>query len=124
MFDADQLGWILRNRSGRRRTEQIGASAAHLLEKVQRRVSSEPAEAVGQAIAAVVDEDFVHHCKVGEVRSGKLVISVDDERLVYAYRARWSRSLSERIREACPGCGVWGVQFIKAERRGALAPPS
>lgn len=111
-FDIKQLGWIRQNRRVPSHTVELAVVARRALEQVSRAVPEKPSSEVWQVIMAMVDDDFVSHCSIEAVRHGTLMIRVDDSRLVYSYRIRWSWELREQIRRACPNAHINDVRFV------------
>ena len=101
MVDDDRLKWVQRNRTRRNSVQQAGTLLARLAERVAvDGVSSE----IAAALASVVDEEFRRHCRIGGVRSGTLMVSVDEASLAYAMRMQWLAPLSKAL-SASAGIG-------------------
>ncbi len=106
----DQLEWIQRNRAKRSRGRTAGSLVKDLAEHVYKSGVG-PAEEVAGRLALLVDDGFREHCRVAEVRGGRLLIHVDAAELVYPLRVRWQETLREALPTLCKGRRITRVVF-------------
>ena len=90
----DPLSWVQQNRARRTCMNHAGLLVARVAEQLQQGSSPAGAE-LAAVLAGVVDEDFKAHCRVGGVRGGKLVVTVDHPGRVAPMRLRWLSRLQE-----------------------------
>lgn len=92
------LVWVLSNRRPRRRVSAFAVLAREVLSSASRGRRREAGDPRIEAyLFKCVDEEFRAHCAIGPIRNGTLSVVVDDERLLYAYRSRWTDVLLARL---------------------------
>ncbi len=106
----DQLRSIQRNRAKTSRLRTAGSLVKDLAEHVYKSGVG-PAEEVARRLALLVDGGFREHCRVAEVRGGRLLIHVDTAELVYPLSKRWQETLREALPTLCAGRRITRVVF-------------
>ena len=92
-----QLTWVMANRTRRDRTRQAGAAVLGLVDGALTAATEERGR-LAATLAQHVDQEFLRHCRLSDVRGGAVFISVDEPGLVSAMRMRWAASLEAALR--------------------------
>ena len=110
MQDEYELGWVQRNRSKKSCMRSAGSLVRELAEQLYTS-NVAPAIEVAAHLTRVVDEEFCRHCRVADVRGGRLLIHVGRAELVYPMRLWWEDTLREALSAVSTGCRVNRVVF-------------
>ena len=114
-----QLTWVMANRTRRDRTRRAGAAVLGLVDGVLKVATGERTK-LAAILAEQVDQEFLRHCRLSDVRGGAVFISVDEPGLVSAMRMRWAASLESAFRTYRGAQAVHRVAF-EFGRRAATA---
>jgi hypothetical protein len=99
------MGWIVQNRQVR----DSAAAVGDCLPKYE--AASEARQAIRQAIAAFVDDQFRSHCSLGVVDAGRVVILVDSAVAVDALRRAWLTALRSHLVDHCRAFRARRLEF-------------
>jgi len=118
MFSNRQLVWGRANRRApSARTSPVGVAAGLVFDRLMAAV--ERRGGLPEASDALVDDDFRRHCRVGTLRSGVLLVEVNESRLVPVMRARWAGVLPGRLQRLGVRPLIRAVEFRAAAACGA-----
>ena len=110
MSDDSRLRWVWQNRKRVPRERLVGDLLAFKARELQSG-EEELARGVASAIAGIVDQDFMRHCRIGSLSNGAIVVNVDEPALVCPMRLRWLDVLSGALRRSGPGRAIRSIVF-------------
>ncbi len=105
-----RLEWTARNRAPRDTTARAGEAVAQAV-RAASRTDGAVLALLSDGLGAVVDEEFVRHCRALAVRSGRLIVGVDAPSMVSMMKTRWRKPLLEAIRALAPRSRVSDISF-------------
>ena len=115
-----RLHWAMANRTPHSDVPPIGRMVDALVNGAWRR-DSELRAGLASMVSDCVDQEFLRHCRLGELHNGMLVIEVDEPGLISILRARWASKIESAFRKCGAKTGVRRVLF-KFGRSGDRIP--
>ena len=109
MAGNSRLDWVWRNRTRKGRAQLAGVSIARLAKRLGDTTIG-ASRAAALVVKDVVDSEFCRHCRIA-VNGGRLLVSVDNEPLVYSMRLQWLSPLTEALAHAPSGGRITNILF-------------
>lgn len=109
--DRRRLEWVQKNRARKDRTSTVGESITKVVGVVMGSPGLSMASQASTVIAAVVDDEFRHHCRVAVSDRGLVTILVDGAVPLDLIRRRWEEKLRTALQSARVGCRTDHIRF-------------
>jgi len=105
-----RLHWVMANRAPRGGIGRIGEMVGGLVDGAFKNDREQRAQ-LASVLASCGDQQFLRHCRMGELREGMLMIEVDEPGLIGVLRTRWTTKIESAFRRSRAKVGVHRVLF-------------